>query len=214
MKKRVSIFLLVLLSSIVISSCLNSVATEVITWIESDNINEVEGSYHFLENDGIKIYLPSVFKKYSTVDYQNLLDSIVPEEAYKYEIARLNNMRKMDGNLYLFYDELSRSTYTINTVKYMPLQKRDAQFLLGMIRQNHEQTSHLSNLDFNKITAKYSSNKDVQIFKAVFRIDNPKIKTSVFSNSYIISSKQKTVLINLSTPYQINFDEYLQKMIL
>lgn len=186
----------------------------MISWIESDNINEVEGSYHFLENDGIKIYLPSVFKKYSTVDYQKLLDSIVSEDVYKFETARLNNMRNMEGNLYLFYDELSRSTYTINSMKYMPFQKRDAQFLLGMIRQNHENTSHLTNLNFNKITAKYNSNKGTQIFKAIFRIDNPKTKTSVFSNSYIISSNQKTVLINLSTPYDFNFDKYLQKMIL
>ncbi len=199
--------------SLLLVSCLN-VATEIKNWIEIGNIEEVNGTYHFLSEDGIKIYLPDTFKKYSTVEYQKLLDSLATKENYQIEIKRLQHLREMNGNFYIFFDEETRSTYTVNTMPYMPLYKRDAQYMLGLFSMNNRKMSNKTDLEFTKVTAKYNSSSGSQIFKAIYRINDPKNQLTSFNSSYIISSNNKTLYIQLFTGFDVNFDPFLQKMIL
>lgn len=194
-------------------ACLE-VATQVKNWIEAKNIDQVIGKYHYLEDDGIKIYLPEVFKRYSSVEYQKIIDSLVSDKNLEYEHQRLKFMREMEGNLYIFFDEVTRSSYTINTVPYTPLYKQDAQFLLRQFRLSQERITKNTDLSITKLTAKYSARTGPQIFKAVYRIDHTQKKVSVYCTNYIISSSNKTVVINLTTPIAVNFDPFLQKMIL
>ncbi len=207
---KITVLLLVVVT---FQSCLN-VANDVKSWIELNAEDEIFGKYHMLEDDGIKIYLPDVFKRYSSVEYQQLLDSLATKKDYEYESKRLKSMRELEGNLYLYFDETTRSTYSINTMPYMPLYKRDAQYLLGMIRLGNERVAENTDLKFTKITAKYNASNGPQIFKVVHRIDNEAKQTSTFSTTYIISSNHKTVFINLTTPFDAYFDPFLQKMIL
>ena len=196
-----------------LTSCLQGVR-EVKNWIESPNIEEVKGKYTFMSEDGIKVYLPSIFKKYPLVEYQKIVKSLTTDEDYKQENKRLNLLRKMDDHFHIFYDKVTRPTYTINTLPYHPISKKDAQFLLGMIRVNNEKTARDSGLEYKKITAKYNSKFGPQIFKAVYRIDNAKKNVTSYSSSYIVSHNDKTVYIQLTTAYEMNFDPYLHKMIM
>lgn len=195
------------------TSCLKMVS-DVKSWIEIENIEDVSGKYHFLSDDGIKIYLPQSFKKYSSAEYQKVLDSLASKENYKLETKRLQVLREMKGNLYIFFDEETRSTYTINTLPYTPLYRTDAQYILGMIKMNNDKISNKTDLNFKKITANYTSNKTAQIFKAIYKIENTKKQTSTFNSSYILTSNKKTVFLQLHTGFDVNFDPFLQKMIL
>ncbi|MFI1772481.1 hypothetical protein [Thalassobellus citreus] len=188
--------------------------SDIKNWIEIDNIEDVSGKYHFLSSDGIKIYLPDSFKKYSTAEYQYLLDSLTTKEDYQLEIKRLQYLKQMKGNFYIFFDEDTRSTYTINTMPYMPFNKQDAKYLSGLISMNNEKVSNKTDLDFTKITAKYSGNSKTQIFKTIYKVDNTKKELTSFNSSYIVSSNKKTVYIQLLTGFEANFDLFLQKMIL
>ncbi|WP_298339010.1 hypothetical protein [uncultured Algibacter sp.] len=197
-----------------LTSCLNSVASEVKNWIEISNIEDIKGHYHFLSDDGIKIFLPQSFKKYSSVGYQQLLDSLATKKNYDLEIKRLHVLREMEGNFYIFFDEETRSTYTINTLPYTPLYRGDAQYILGIISMNHKKIASKTDLEFTKITAKYNSNKTTQIFKAIHRIDDTKKSLSTYNSSYILTSNKKTVFLQLHTGFDVDFDPFLQKMIL
>lgn len=194
-------------------SCLN-VVSNVKNWIEIQNIEEIPGKYHFLSDDGIKIYLPDVFKKYSTIDYLKLLDSISSEKDYAFESRTIESLRDFEGNFYIYFDELSGVTYTINTIPYFPFSKRDASQLLGIIRLNNGKVAKKQNINFNKITAKYKGNKKQQIFKSIFKVDYPEKEMLLYSTAYIISSNGKTVMIKLSSIYDIDFDPFIQKMIM
>lgn len=196
------------------NSCFNTVATEVKNWIEINNIEDVKGSYHFLGDDGIKIFLPQSFKKYSSVGYQQVLDSLATKKNYDLEMKRLQVLREMEGNFYIFFDKETRSTYTINTLPYTPLHRGDAQYILGMISMNHKKIAQKTDLEFTKITAKYNSNKTTQIFKAIHRIDDTKKSISTYNSSYILTSNKKTVFLQLHTGFDVDFDPFLQKMIL
>lgn len=212
-KLKISSLLVFSLVFLSLTSCLN-VARDITNWIDINNIEDVKGAYNFLENDGIKVYLPSAFQKYSTVAYQELLDSLASKNDYQLEIKRLEHLRKMKGNFYIFFDEETRSTYTINTMPYMPLRRQDAKFVLGMISMSNKQMANKTDLEYTKITANYSDISGTQIFKAIHRIDDTKKHLTSYNSSYIVSSNQKTVYIQLLTGFEVNFDLFLQKMIL
>lgn len=195
------------------TACL-TIAKDVKSWIETPNIEDVKGSYHFLENDGIKIYLPDAFKKYSRAGYEKLLDSLASKKDYELELKRLEILRNMEGNFYVFFDEETRSTFTINTLPYMPIYKGDAQYILGMISLNNQKIAKESNINITKITATFSGTDKTQIFKAIHRIDHKKKQHTSYNNTYIVSSNNKTIYVQLFTGFDVNFDPFLQKIIL
>ncbi len=201
------------LLALCLTSCLN-VGAELKKWFEIEKIEDVEGKYHFLSDDGIKIYLPSTFKEYSSSEYIKLLDSVSSGKPYTFESSAIETLRDLKGNFYIYFDKDYGITYTINTIPYFPFSKRDASQILGLIRLNNEKITEKENIEFTKITAKYLGNKQQQIFRAIYKIDYPVTDLSLFSTAYFISSKGKTVMIKLSSIYDINFDPFIQKMIM
>ena len=212
LRKSIVVFLLIL--STILTSCLE-VAKEVTDWTQADDINNIEGSLHYLGDDGIKLFLPSTFKKYSTINYLSLLDSlVVDEKQMEIERSRVKFMRELEGNHYIFFDNTINATYTLNVVPYLPISRQDAKYILGVIRQNQNEVSSKTDLEYEKITAKHSNNGRTQIFKAIFKMTDAKLHQQAFQHAYYISSNNKTVLIHLMAPFEINFDPFLEKMIL
>jgi len=174
----------------------------------------LSGKYHFLEDTGTQIYLPEAFQRYSLTEYQRILDSLTTKKEYKIETERLQSLSKMDGALYIYYDKENASTFTINTRPYFAFTKEDAPQLLGLITENNDKVKENSDAKFTKITAKYGGDKKQQLFKAVYKVSGKSMKNDVYNTSYIVSSNKQTVFIQLSTIDQINFDPYLDKIIL
>jgi hypothetical protein len=123
-------------------------------------------------------------------------------------------IRELEGNHYVFFDNMLNATYTINTIPHTPISHQDAKYLLGMIRQNHDKISETTDMVYTKITAKHNDNGKVQVFKAIFKLENLKLQQQAFQHVYILSSKKNTALINLTAPFQIEFDPFLEKMII
>ncbi len=182
--------------------------------MEASSIDDVTGKYHYLENDGIKIYLPEVFERYSAAQYQSLLDSLITKEDFEFESKRLKALREVKGDFYIFFDEETRSTYTVNTLPYIPITRGDAQYLLSMITASYQRSAQNSDLNYTKLTAKYNNSGNQNVFRTIHRINNSKTNSEVYNANYIISSKNKTVWIQITTPFEVNFDMFIQKMIL
>jgi len=174
----------------------------------------LSGKYHFLEDTGTQIYLPKAFERYSLTEYQRLLDSLTTKKEYEIETERLESLSKMDGSLYIYYDKENGSTFTINTRPYFAFTKEDAPQLLGLITENNDKVKENSDAKFTKITAKYGGDKNQQLFKAIYKVSGKSMKNDVYNTSYIISSKGQTVFIQLSTLEEINFDPYVEKILL
>lgn len=181
---------------------------------ENDSSTNLSGKYHFLEDTGTQIFLPEAFERYSLTKYQRLLDSLTTKKEYEIETERLQSLSKMDGSLYIYYNEKDGSTFTINTRPYFAFTKDDAPQLLGLITSNNDKVEKNSDAKFTKITAKYGGDKKQQLFKAVYKISGKSMKNDVYNTSYIISSKGQTVFIQLSTKDEVDFDPYLDKIIL
>lgn len=211
---RKSIVLFLCFIAITFTSCLE-VAKGISNWTQIEDIEAVEGKTHYLGDDGIKLFLPTSFKRYSSIKYLALLDSLATDyKELEIERTRLKHMREMDGNHYIYFDDTVNATYTLNTIPFTPISRQDAKFVLGIIRQNQEQLSELTDLDYTKITAKHNDNGKTQIFKAIFKIENQKLQQQAFQHAYFISSNNKTVLINLMAPFEVYFDPFIEKMIL
>lgn len=180
---------------------------------ENKSSTNISGKYHFLEDTGTQVYLPEAFERYSLTKYQHLLDSLTTKKEYKIETERLHSLSKMDGSLYIFYNKDNNSTYTINTRPYFAFTKDDAPQLLGLITENNDKVKENSDAVFTKITAKYGGNKNNNCLNPFIKLQE-KHENDVFNASYIISTKGKTVFIQLATIEEINFDPYIEKMLL
>lgn len=203
---------IVLFLSFLFFGC-GQIAKETLAWYEASATEEVEGKYNRLENDGIKLFLPSSFKRYSSVEYEKLLKSKLTEDEVNFEMQRIRQMREMAGDVYIFFDDLSYTTCIVNTVPYSPFNKQDAKFLLGMISANQDKLYPTTKRRYNKITAKFNSVDDTQIFKAVYEVSGPEYELPIFSNVYVMSSNQKTAFINYTSVYSNSFDPYVVKTI-
>ncbi len=212
LKKSIVPFLFVF--CLITTSCLN-VAREFSDWTQFEDIDNVDGKTHYLENDGIRLFLPISFKRYTSIEYLALLDSLVTDhEDLEIERIRFRNIREMEGNHYVFFDHNVNATYTINTIPYTPISREDAKYILGIVRQNQEMVSETTDLSFTKITAKHNNDGKTQIFKAIFKLENTKLQQQAYQHAYFISSNKKTVLISLMAPFEVYFDPFLEKMIL
>ena len=211
---RKSIVSFLCITGLILTSCYE-VAKEIKDWTQFEGEETIEGKTHYLGDDGIKLFLPMTFKKYSSIEYLDLIDSLVVDNKnLEIERTRFKNIREMVGNHYIFFDNSINATYTINSIPYTPISRQDAKYISGIVRQSQENISNTTDLNYTKIMAKHNNNGNTQIFKAIFKVENEKLQQQAFQNAYFISSNKKTVRINLMTPYEVNFDSFLEKMIM
>lgn len=197
---------------LILTTC-TQVVKEVTNWTKINNNETVSGQYYLLENDGIKLFLPKSFKKYATVEYLDLLDSLaVKKEDLKIESLRLKKIRNLEGNHYLFFDKTVNATLIVNSIPYTPITKTDANYILGSIRVEQMNEEAQLPITYKKISAKYFNKNNSQIFKAVFKIQNTHENYQIYQNLYFISSQSKTIIINLSAPFEAEFDNYIGKI--
>ena len=96
----------------------------------------------------------------------------------------------------------------------MPISKDEASQLLGIIRLGIDRDTRDMPVEIEKITARYSGDKKNHIFKAVYRIYDRDSENEWYSSTYIISSNMKSVYINLTTGFEVDFDPFISKTIL
>lgn len=200
----------------ILLSC-NTVMKEASNWIEqSRSFEEYEpqGKLFYLKNGNsqVKPFLPYGFSEKTIMQYKSSLDTILSKRKLQAEMKRLEALRDLKGDFFLFLDSISKSTYTLNTLPYLKFDKKDARMLLSVINNNNDKTSLQTDLNFKKITASFAKNSEFTLFKSIYKVDNFKENYHFFSTFYIISVKQQTFMINLTTPFEVNFDPYIEKM--
>ncbi|MDC8003499.1 hypothetical protein POV27_05515 [Aureisphaera galaxeae] len=193
------------------SSCQNLDKEMKNLW-EEDEKGEVVGTYHYLDDRGIKLFLPEAFKKTSISEYQTILDTILDKESYRYEIKRINKLQDMEGGFHLFFDKYSNSTLSVNSVDFMPLSKDEAQQFLSIMRKSLEQGFEHKKFSIEKKSAKYNGNSKEHIFKGIYLVEDKKMKREFYSTTYIVTSNEKTVIFQITTPYKGNFDPFITKI--
>ncbi|TPV33971.1 hypothetical protein FJ651_07380 [Paucihalobacter ruber] len=214
MKSKKLILVVTIIAAISFNSCVDAIK-EFNNWGATEDIEELPGKYHFLEKEGIKVFLPEIFERTSMAEYLELVKTMGTKDEYAFEVNQFKSRSRMDGNFYIYFDKDSGSTYSIYTRPYLQLYQEEAANLLAVIRANQDEAAKGLPRKFTKITAKFDDSRGPQIFKAVYKIENTKKKTEVFQHSYIVSSNDHTVFINLTTPFQdVNFDVFLQKMVM
>lgn len=209
-------FSIAAIALILFFSC-TTVVKEAQNWIEQSNASakvEPQGGHYYLKNgtSRIKPFLPSSFQEKTLSEYKIILDTLLTKQQLRNEMRRLEEMRDIKGDFYLFFDLTTMSTYTLNTMPYLNFNRKDAKMLLSIIKQNNNKVSLTTDLNFKKLTASFSKTADFTLFKSIYRVDNFKEDFKFFSTFYIISVKQQTFMINLTTPFEVDFDPYIEKM--
>ncbi len=179
------------------------------------------GLYYTLEKDQIKLCLPEGYRKLSESEIRSFHESIKNEEERYYYEKAYEQRKVARGNHYDFYNEELFSEVNVNTLPYMPFNKRDASQLLYYLRKNNERYQRATGIVHNKIKATYIGQQGLQVFKAKYRLtrfnadddaQNNEEEYEMYSTIYLISSKQKTFILNILTPYEMDFDPFIRKI--
>ncbi len=181
--------------------------------MNSDQPSTIATKTHVLEDDGIKISLPTEFERYSLYDYQRMVDSVSTKDQYNAEVLRIEKLMEMDGNLYMYFDPINRASYTINTMEYYAFTREDASFMLGNLSESFKKNNQSKNITVEKVTGKYYASEGRRTFKAIYKMENKKDKSTWYSTVYFVSEIDKTVYVQLSTSFMINFDPIVAKMV-
>lgn len=213
MFKKSAFFLLAVLLATTLFSCLE-VGKQVVNWMELKEGNpelELKGEYHFLEEDGARVFLPLSFERYSMAEYQQTLKEKLSEEEANAQIVNINQKASLDGELYIYFDKESGSTCLVFGIPYMEISKKDAQLFLGMMRTQTENLLDASS-SYEKITAKYVGYPKNCIFKSVYKISSEAKNFEYYNALYFITRNGKTIAYQLITPVGVYFDPFIEKL--
>lgn len=211
LRKPTLIFIAIL--TLAFQSCDQNKATKTETTTTKTE-NTVSANQQFLEDDGITLVLPDNFERYSSAEYQAVLKTLVEGKQLDLEEKRLRHLRNIDGNHYIYYDKSSKSTILINSLPYAPIPRENAKSILADITRDLTESSKITKLDFEKVTAKFSSTPSTQIFKSIYKIsDKKKKKPTRYEHKYYLAfSNDKNLNIDINTTLDIDFDTYLEKI--
>ncbi|RDK87051.1 hypothetical protein C8D94_102230 [Marinirhabdus gelatinilytica] len=199
--------------SITLTGCLE-VGTQLASWNDLQENEEPNGRYEFLEDSGVKVYIPLEFEKISISEYQQIVREKYPEESQSFEIERMNQLKDADGELYLFFDKVSLASITVNTFPFTPLTKQDAQYVLGINRLEIEKNVENSPIEVERISSKYNGSKNDYIFKYVYKFTNTENDFDVYTTAYFITKNFQTVFINLNAGFNAHYDPFALKTIM
>ena len=183
---------------------------------QTSEAENVLGNSHFLENDGIQLFLPDNFDRYSSAKYEALMATFLEGSELKIEQQRLRHLRKIDGNHYVFFDDSMKSTITVNTLPFQPITKDDATTILTDIIRDQNEIGKATKKEYTKITTSYSNSTSAQVLKSVFKVSDQskrrKKTENRFQHKYYISSNDKYIIIDINTSLEIDFDKYLEQI--
>ncbi|MCO6175561.1 hypothetical protein NHF50_10960 [Flavobacterium sp. NRK F10] len=175
---------------------------------------KLKGKYHSLQKENVKIFLPEGFKYITHEEYKNVLKQIGDSTLYNAEVQRLDNIKINDKKLYIFEYPESASTLNVLVEKYLPFNKEDGKYLLGIISTMQKNTYNIKDLNTELKEARVMGNKNLKIFKAIYKFTNPSFPASqkFFRHYYLISYNKKTLFLNMESTQLIDFDPYLRKI--
>jgi len=172
----------------------------------------VEGKFFPLETEGIKMYLPTEFKKLTKTEYLELVEQTNDTLSVNLEKERLRDLARSQSKVYFFQHTTSNSILTVFPSEYIKFSKSDAQMLLNDIKFHHDLITEKTGLLYTKKEARFFETKDAQIFKSIYTINSKDIAGDFFKQIYFVSFNNKSFALTLETPFLVDFDPYLEKI--
>ncbi|MGJ8667048.1 MAG: hypothetical protein ACSHW7_11810 [Patiriisocius sp.] len=172
----------------------------------------LDGNYEFLEDNGVKIFLPENFERISLATYTDYANKNNKNKQAQYTLRYVNELKQNKGNVYIFLNKENGATVITNTMEFMSFNKEDAQQLLGMMTMNNDRVAEETKLEYENLTAKYNHMEGHDIFKSVYKVDDKSKKgKSWFNNSYIMTANGKTIYMQMASETEMNYDPFVLK---
>ncbi len=95
--------------------------------------------------------------------------------------------------------------------RYIEFNNSDAKYMLAIIDKAIKSNNH-PETTLEIMESQFKGNKNLSIFKAIYKIKLPKTTVAVYKYVYFISYNKKSVFVNLETPVLFDFDPYIEKI--
>ncbi len=206
--KNISIIILILFSFF--SSC-KEVAEKTVETIAGVEKKELIGKYHTIKSEKIKIFLPEEFKHISESNYLKEIQRTREISIFNSEKERLNFVKDAGRKIYLFEYFKGGSMVNILPERYVEFNNSDAKYMLAIIDKAIKSNNH-PETTLEIMESQFKGNKNLSIFKVIYKIKLPKASVAVYKYVYFISYNKKSVFVNLETPVLFDFDPYIEKI--
>ena len=178
------------------------------------------GEYHTLLDDGIKLFLPEGYKELSESEILVFHENIKDEKTRYYYQKSYEQRKYHNGNVYDFFIPEYAGEVVVVTMPYTPFDKSSAGQLLYLIRKGHEDYQGITGVVHNKVKSSYFGDRSIQVFKAIYTLDQSAKNTNdhaeehveIFKTVYLISSNNRTFMLNFLTPFDIDLDPFIRKI--
>ncbi|WP_460218820.1 hypothetical protein [Psychroserpens sp. MEBiC05023] len=174
--------------------------------------NHVPGEYFELENDNIKIYLPTYFEKFSESEYDQFIEALPDSDAKKIERQRFNYLKYSKGNIYYFRDIGSSTLISVKMSEFLPFTKEDSTYLLSLLSASCSEYAEVMKMNCEKTTAGYSGNNKTTVFKAAYKLTDGN-NNEMFNTIYFIASNYKTFAMNIYSNNDKNYNAFIEKIV-
>lgn len=192
------------------SSC-KEVAEKTVETIAEVEKKELIGKYHSIKSEKIKIFLPEEFKHISESNYLKEIQRTREISIFNSEKERLKFVKDSGRKIYLFEYFKSGSMVNILPERYVEFNNSDAKYMLAIIDKTIKSNNH-PETTFEIMESQFKGNKNLSIFKVIYKIKLPKTTVAVYKYVYFISYNKKSVFVNLETPVLFDFDPYIEKI--
>ncbi|WP_347925101.1 hypothetical protein [Pontimicrobium sp. SW4] len=172
----------------------------------------VDGKHIKLDGEFLKIFVPKSFTKFTLDEYKNEILKIEDSLTRKNQLLKFNQLKFSKGDIYFIKEENSTSEILVKEMDYFPFTKKESGMLLTMLSNSCQEFASSSGATCEKRDAGYSGNSKTKVFKAVFEIDYKSHKA--YNCYYAITSNSKTYMVRVFTNYPLNYDHYLEKLII
>ena len=172
----------------------------------------VDGKYVQLDGEFLKIFVPESFRKQSLDEYKNEILKIEDSLTRANKLLKFNQLKFSKGDIYFLKEENDASEILVKEMDYFPFTKKESGMLLTMLSNSCQEFASSSEATCEKRDAGYSGNSKTKVFKAVFEIAYKTHKA--YNCYYAVTSNSKTYMIRVFSNYPLNYDHYLEKLII
>lgn len=172
---------------------------------------EISGKYHTIKAEKIKAFLPDGFKYISQTDYLKNIKKTRDSITYRLEKKKIESNIEENNKMYFFENFKKNSIINIFPVKHLPFSNEEAKYMLAIIDKSIKEETN-PNIEVENIGGEFKGNKNISIFKAIYRFKEPKSTTYFYRYTYFISSSKKSCFIYINTPILFDYNPYIQKI--
>jgi len=203
---------ILLLMSCLFLSCKEEVKGFDLSMLIKD---EIEGTYHYIEEERIDLFLPLDFYRINEADHKDIAALISDEKERQAFEKAMEIQSFLKDKTYNFIAQKYSAWLALTMLPVTPFTRKEAGQVLFYINRRYDKIQDITGVYNEKISSSFSATSKANIVNVVYKsiaLDNKLENRVSYDNVYVISTKKKTIMIILTTLERVDFSGVISKI--